>query len=372
MGVMGADWVYPQLSNANREKPGMGVSEITSGVLAKLSTVLFALMGCYAWWVYRGRAHKCKLRDAVGAAGMVGIYWPLSISRFQMEKMQPPDWLNNGLVGIFLLPLALWSSSFFFMFREHRHHIRAAAKGHDTRKLNDELGDTTRFVRAASPMLVGIHVITFVQLMNNLTDLPALMAGQCQSSDEHYVKCTPASRKRTWLNVYLGLWWVLLTLILDFNAAFCSEDIGRQIRRFYLTKARGGSDAGINADADADADADVGVMACSLDAQAASLLVNDVIDLEEGKPRTSSLVCTTEIMLQLQQQQQHQSSKGSRRQRQQIIPSTFVLISSLQPVPTIDLILFKLNQSGLYRFLGTSAGLLYSYFTLASRAAKSD
>ena len=164
-----------------------------------------------------------------------------------------------------------------------------------------------------------------------------------------------------WLTLSLCLWWVLLTLILDFNAAFCSEDIGRQMRRFYLTKARG---------VDADADEDADVMGCSLDAQAASLLVNDVIDLEEGKPRTSSLVCTTEMMLQLQQQQQHQSSKGSRRQ--QIIPSTFVLISSLQPVPTIDLILFKLNQSGLYRFLGTSAGLLYSYFTLASRAAKSD
>jgi hypothetical protein len=255
------------------------------------------------------------------------------------------------------------------VFREHRHHIRAAAKGYGTRKLNDELGDTTRFARAASPMLVGIHVIMFIQLMNNLTNVPALLAGQCQSSDEHYVKCTAAGRRGTWLNICLGLWWVLLTLILDFNAAFCSEDIGKQMRRFYLTKAGGGSDAGISADADADADA--GVMACSLDAQAAPLLVNDVIDLEEGKPRTSSLVCTTEIMLQLQQQHQHQSSKGSRRQRQQIIPSTFVLISSLQPVPTIDLILFKLNKSGLYRFLGTSAGLLYSYFTLASRASKS-
>ena len=151
-------------------------------------------------------------------------------------------------------------------------------------------------------------------------------------------------------------------LSLDFHAALCSEKIGKQMRQFYLARAISGRNEDV-------------AEARSFDIQAASLLVSELIKYEEGKTPvlwTNEHVLSTENFSAQEQRSRQQRSQQRSHNAAVGIPSTFILLSSLQPVPTIDLVLFKLNWRSLFSFIGTSFGLLYSYFSLASRTVRSD
>ena len=127
-------------------------------------------------------------------------------------------------------------------------------------------------------------------------------------------------------------------MCLDFHAATCSEEIGRQMRCFYNAKATNFKSMEFGADP-------------SLRGEAASLLVNQLIAVEEENLEDTMLFTS-----------EHAPTPRSSRScsKNQWVPSSFVLLSSLQPVPTIDLVLFRVDRSSLLRFIWTCLIAIYS------------